>query len=62
MSVFENLRKKVKFYIAGVMRRFSDMHVLHDYYILSDQRSLTGLRIIVERCAVCGKMKDNLDC
>ena len=62
MRVFENVREKVKFYIAGVMRRFSKMHVLHDYYVVSDQRDYTGFRLIIERCRICGKMKDNLDC
>ena len=46
----------------GYMRRFSKMHVLHDYYVVSDQRSYTGFRIIIERCRIRGKMKDSLDC
>ena len=62
MPVFDIIRNEVKFYIAGVMRRFNKMHVLHDYYVVSDQISYTGFRIIIERCRICGKMKDNLDC
>ena len=62
MPMFDIIRNEVKFYIAGVMRRFSKMHVLHDYYVVSDQRSYTGFRIIIERCRICGKMKDSLDC
>ena len=62
MQVFDIIRNEVKFYIAGVMQRFNKMHVLHDYYVVSDQRSYTGFRIIIERCRICGKMKDSLDC
>ena len=62
MSVFGNTRNAVKFYIAGVIQRFSKMHILHDYYVVSDQISYTGFRIIIEKCRICGKMKDSLDC
>ena len=62
MSVFGNIRNEVKFYMAGVIRRFSKMHILHDYYVVSDQISYTGFRIIIEKCRICGKMKDSLDC
>ena len=60
MSVFGNIRNEVKFYIAGVMRRFSKMHILHDYYVVSDEIAYTGFRIIIEKCRICGKMKDRV--
>ena len=62
MKTIKTIIGKVKCCLAAVVRRFSNMHILHDYYVMSDQISYTGVRIIIERCRICGKMKDNLDC
>ena len=62
MKAIKIIKEKFRCCIAAVIRRFNKMHVLHDYYVVSDQRSYTGFRIIIERCRICGKMKDNLDC
>ena len=62
MIIIEHIRARVKFYIAGVMRRFSKIHIHHDYYVVSDETSYTGFRIIIEKCRICGRIRDSLDC
>ena len=62
MNILKIVIKRVQACRVAAIQRFSNVHLVHAYYTVSDQRTLTGFRIIVERCAICGKMKDTLDC
>lgn len=44
-----------------LLKWISSVHIFHNYYVVSDQVSWTGFRVIVERCSVCGKMRDSLE-
>jgi len=62
MNIIRTIGRKVKCCFAAVVRRFNNMHLNHDYYVISDERSWSGYRIIVEKCRVCGNIRSSLDC